>query len=44
MSHYEERLERDLAKIRKRIQRMGAAVVGATAVTVATVFSRPQLR
>ena len=29
MSHYEERLEHDLGKIRKRIQRMGAAVVGA---------------
>jgi len=29
MSHYEERLESDIAKIRKRIQRMGAAVVAA---------------
>ena len=34
MSHYEERLERDVGKIRKRIQRMGVAVV--TAVRAAT--------
>jgi phosphate transport system protein len=29
MTHYEERLERDLAKLAKRVRRMGGAVVGA---------------
>ena len=29
MTHYEERLERDLAKLAKRVRRMGDAVVGA---------------
>ena len=29
MTNYEERLERDLGKLAKRVKRMGSAVVGA---------------
>ncbi len=40
MSHYEERLERDLRKISKRIQRMGESVVGAVRAATQTALTR----
>ena len=40
MTQYEERLERDIQKVRKRVRRMGEAVVGAVRSATETALTR----
>ena len=42
MTHYEERLERDLAKLGKRVKRMGGAVVGAVRSATKSALTRDE--
>ena len=40
MTHYEERLERDLQKVRKRVRRIGSAVVSAVRSATESALTR----
>ena len=42
MTHYEERLERDIGKLEKRIRRMGGAVVGAVRSATKSALTRDE--